>query len=67
MGCVMKSGRAGMSDVRGANPTLPAFGEDDMEYEIEVQELKDRRRGLGRVAVGALVTCVLALVLRHFL
>jgi len=38
-----------------------------MEYEIEVQELKDRRRGLGRVAVGALVTCVLALVLRHFL
>jgi hypothetical protein len=38
-----------------------------MEYEIEVQELKDRRRGLGRVAVGALVTCVLAFVLRHFI
>jgi hypothetical protein len=38
-----------------------------MEFEIEVQELKDRRRGLGRVAVAALVTCALAFVLRHFL
>jgi len=38
-----------------------------VDYEIEVQELKDRRRGLGRVAVGALVTCVLVLVLRHFI
>jgi hypothetical protein len=45
----------------------PTKREDDVDYEIEVQELKDRRRGLGRVAVGALVTCVLVLVLRHFI
>jgi hypothetical protein len=38
-----------------------------VDYEIEVQELKDRRRSFGRLAVGALVTCVLALVLRHLM
>ena len=41
--------------------------EADLDYEIEVQELKDRRRSFGRLAVGALITCVLALVLRHLM
>jgi hypothetical protein len=38
-----------------------------LDYEIEVQELKDRRRGLSRLALGAVVTGVLVLVLRHLM
>jgi len=36
-----------------------------LDYEIEVQELKDRKRGLSRLAIGTLLAAVLALVLRH--
>ena len=43
------------------------MGRTDVDYEIEVQELKDRRRSFGRLGVGALLTCVLALVIRHLL
>jgi hypothetical protein len=66
MGCVTAYGRAGTPPSVERSRFFPAR-EDTMEYEIEVQELKDRRRGLGRVAVGALVTCVLALVLHYFI
>jgi hypothetical protein len=38
-----------------------------VEYEIEVEQLEKRRNGIGRIAVGALATCVLALVLRYLL
>jgi len=41
--------------------------EADVDYEIEVQELKDRRRSFGRLGVGALVACVLVLALRHLM
>ncbi len=37
--------------------------EADVDFEIEVEELKGRRRGFNKIAVGALVTCALALVL----
>jgi hypothetical protein len=48
-------------------PRVHSEQEAEVDYEIEVQELKDRRRSFGRLAVGALVTCVLALVLRHLM
>jgi hypothetical protein len=35
-----------------------------VEFEIEVEEIKGRRRGYAKIAIGALVTCALALVLR---
>ncbi len=38
-----------------------------MDYEIEVEELKGRKQGLGRVAVGVLVSCALLLLLRHLM
>jgi len=38
-----------------------------LDYEIEVQELKDRRRGLSRLALGTVAAGVLALVLRHLM
>jgi hypothetical protein len=44
----------------------PDEQEADVDYEIEVEELKDRRRGFGRLAVGALLTGALVLVVRHF-
>jgi len=49
----------------GENAPVHLDLEADLDYEIEVQELKDRRRSFGRLAIGALVVCVLALVLRH--
>jgi hypothetical protein len=39
----------------------------DVDYEIEVQDLKDRRRSFGRLGVGALLACVLVLVIRHLM
>jgi len=44
----------------GVSPTREA----DVDFEIEVEELKGRRRGYGKIAIAALVTCALALVLR---
>lgn len=38
-----------------------------MSYEIEVQEIKDRRRGFGRLAVGASMLFVLVLVFKQIL
>jgi hypothetical protein len=38
-----------------------------VEYEIQVEELKDRKRGLGRLAVIALLGCALVLVARQIL
>jgi len=44
----------------GVSPTREA----QVDFEIEVEELKGRRRNYGKIAIGALVTCALALVLR---
>ena len=41
--------------------------EAQMSYEIEVQEIKDRRRGFGRFAVGASMFFVLVLVFKQIL
>jgi hypothetical protein len=41
--------------------------EANVDYEIEVEELRPRRIGVGRFVLGALATCVLALVLRQLL
>jgi hypothetical protein len=41
--------------------------EAQMSYEIEVQEIKDRRRGFGRFAVGASMFFVLVLLFRQIL
>jgi len=41
--------------------------EASMNYEIEVQEIKSRRRGLGRFAIGASMLFVLVLVFRQIL
>jgi hypothetical protein len=38
--------------------------EADVDFEIDVEELKGRRRGYSKIAIGALATCALALVLR---
>ena len=38
-----------------------------MEYEIQVEELKDRKRGLGRLAVITLLGCALFLLARQVL
>ena len=35
--------------------------------EIEVEEVKPRRPAVGRIALGALATCVLVLVLRQLM
>jgi len=44
-----------------------AMMEASMNYEIEVQEIKSRRRGLGRFAIGASMLFVLVLVFRQIL
>jgi hypothetical protein len=41
--------------------------EAQMDYEIEVQEVKNRRRSLGRVAVGTTMFFVLVLIFRQIL
>jgi len=38
-----------------------------VEYEIEVEELKDRKRGLGRLAIVTLLGCALLLLARQIL
>ena len=38
-----------------------------MDYEIEVEELKDRKRGASRIVVGAVLSCALMLLLRHLI
>jgi hypothetical protein len=38
-----------------------------VEYEIQVEELRDRKRGLGRIAVITLLGCALLLVARQIL
>ena len=38
-----------------------------MDYEIEVEELKDRKRGASRIAIGAVLSCALLLLLRHLM
>jgi hypothetical protein len=38
-----------------------------VDYEIEVEELKDRKRGVGRIAVGAVLSCALLLLLRQLM
>jgi hypothetical protein len=45
----------------------PALRRWTVEYEIEVEELKDRKRGLGRLAVITLLGCALLLVARQIL
>lgn len=56
----------GMPDARcGAH--VPHKLEANVDYEIEVEELKHRKIGVGRIVLAALATCVLAVVLRHLL
>jgi len=38
-----------------------------VDYEIEVEELKDRKRGASRIAIGAVLSCALLLLLRHLM
>ena len=53
-----------MPDARfGAH--VPLQLEANVDYEIEVEELRHRRVGVGRIVLGALATCVLALVLKQ--
>jgi len=62
--------RGGLPTIREAGASARAFRfelEASLDYEIEVQELKDRRRGMSRLALGAVVTAVLVLVLRHLM
>jgi len=66
IGCVTGRRRPASRTCDGARRLFRAGG-FTLDYEIEVQELKDRRRGLSRLALGTLAAGALALVLRHLM
>ena len=38
-----------------------------MDYEIEVEELKDRKHGVSRIAIGVVLGCALLVLLRQLM